>query len=124
MTNDKKFMKLYKLINDDGYFFIGCCSQKTDLNKIIYKYKINENKTKNIYKIYKNRDIKSIKIILLVNNVEKLTSEENHKFLYDYINNFIDDPKCLNFKKNINTDDKNVEQYKNDIKKGLKILSH
>lgn len=120
MTDDKKFIKLYKLINDDGYFFIGCCSQKTDLNKIIYKYKNNDNKNKNINKIYNNLDKNSIKIILIMNNIEKLTREENLKMLYEYINNYKDDPKCLNFKKN--TENKHVEQYKNDIKKAIKIM--
>jgi len=121
MTHDKKFIKLYKLINDDGYFFIGCCSQKTDLNQIIYKYKNNESKYKNINKIYNNLEKKSIKIILIMNNIEKLSREENLKFLHDYIQNFKDDNKCLNFKKNI--DNSHVEEYKNNIKNAIKLMS-
>lgn len=121
MTDNKKFIKLYKLINDDGYYFIGCCSQKTDLNQVLYKYKNCQNKYKNINKIFSNLDKKSIKIILILNKIEKLSREENIKMLFDYLLTFKDDQKCLNFKKNINNT--HIEEYKNSIKKGIKIMS-
>ena len=89
--------KIYKLIDNDGYYYFG--STCLPLHKRLYVHKqfALKKPDRKVYKIftYKRFLDNEIKIVLVeefeLNNKEQLYKEENK-----YIENHIDDPFCLN----------------------------
>ena len=88
--------KIYKLVDNEGYFYIGstCCP----LYKRLSKHKTDAKKNKSTSKVYTHFNYvgwENVKVVLVeehcLDNIEQLRREEDK-----VIQMFMNDEKCLN----------------------------
>ena len=91
--------KIYKLIDDEGYYYWGSCAQP-DLRKRYFEHKITSKSCpeRKIYKVFTHARFLNdeIRIVLekcfVLSSKQELLREENK-----YIESSLEDEKCLNF---------------------------
>lgn len=112
MKKDFNNAKIYKLIDNDGYYYIGCTCQS--LFKRFYEHK-NDSKRKSCRKVYQYFNSvgwENVKIILITDEVPIENIDQLRRLENDYIESSITDKKCLNGRHEIITTEQKKEYQK------------
>ena len=116
-NNDYNKAKIYKLVDGDGYFYIGHSCTLLTTRLAWHKNAARQHPERSVYKRFNDATWQDVRIILIcddlnVENMEQLLREEDA-----HIRMHSDDPKCLNNNRaKITREEKNAyrKKYRND----------
>ena len=96
-TNRYANSKVYKLVDDDGYYYYG--SSCLPLHKRLYYHKVDAQRRpeSKVYKMFTHTRLCNGEVVIIL--VEELNLENKEQLLreeHKYIEHNLNDPKCLN----------------------------
>ena len=96
-TNRYANSKVYKLVDDDGYYYYG--SSCLPLHKRLYYHKVDAQRRpeSRVYKMFTHTRLCNGEVVIIL--VEELNLENKEQLLreeHKYIEHNLNDPKCLN----------------------------